>query len=365
MRQGRDLTMKKCKTFSKLLRMIALVLALALVPVFALAEETDGEDNWVTFFLMCNEGMTNAGNNVGSTMMLVAMNPDTGKINLMMFTWDTFVKYEGYDLPQLISTPYRNNGPEGTMEVFNANFGFDIKNYISLNYLNLASLIDAYGGVTVDVSRAERNALNGMVSSKKWALEKMAGSGLLNQMTVELLASEYYLENYGPETHLNGLQAVGYGWLQYDSVYNCCLRELAINADLFNSVASSIADKVQFYTDDAEAPEASGNRRMIDLDQMTDDDIAFLRELVDPIFQMSYNDLSEEDIIDITTTFARLGYQASRQGVNIFQSLDHRIFPLEAKNEYDIVGGTQGHLVDYEANSKAMKAFLYSNSHDD
>ena len=356
--------MRKCMSISKLLRLIALVLALALLPVFALAEDSTGDDGWVTFFLMCNEGMTNEGNNVGNTIMLVAMNPDMGKINLMMFTWDTFVQYEGYDLPQLISTPYRNNGPEGTMEVFNQNFDMDIKNYMSLNYLNLASLIDAFGGVTVDISRAERNALNGMVASKKWALEQMAGSGLLNQLAIELLASEYYLEDYGPETHLNGLQAVGFGWLQYDSVYNCCLREIAINSHLFNSIATSISDKVVFYTDEAEVPEVTDNRRIIDLDEMTDDDVAYLRELVDPIFQMSYNNLSEEDIIGISTTLARVGYQASRQGVNIFESLDCSVFPLEAKNEYDIVGGTEGHLVDYAANAAEMKAFLYSDSND-
>ena len=356
--------MKRHMTISKLFKLVAMVLALALMPTFAMAEEPADEDNWVSFFLMCNEGMTNEGNNVGNTMMLVAMNPDSGKINLMMFTWDTFVQYEGYDLPQLISTPYRNNGPEGTMEVFNANFGMDVHNFISLNYMNLANLIDAFGGVTVDISRAERNALNGMVSSKKWALEQMAGSGLLDQLTIELLASEYYLEDYGPETHLNGLQAVGFGWLQYDSVYNCCEREVEVNADLFNSVATSISDKVLFYTNETEASEVTGNRRVINLDEMSEDDVAFLRELVDPIFQMSYNNLSEEDIIGITTAFARIGYMASRQGVNIFESLDHRIFPLEAKNEYDVVGGTKGHLVDYEANAAEMKAFLYSDSHD-
>ncbi|MDO5311478.1 MAG: hypothetical protein Q4E94_06185, partial [Clostridia bacterium] len=70
------------------------------------------------------------------------------------------------------------------------------------------------------------------------------------------------------------------------------------------------------------------------------------------------------DIIGISTTLARVAYQASRQGVNIFEHLDYRIFPLEAKNEYDTIGGTKGHLVDYEENGKQMKAFLYAESHD-
>lgn len=344
---------------SKLLRLIAVVLALVLMPVFASAEEASADEDWVTFFLLCNEGMTNEGGNVGNTMMIVSMNPDVGKINLMMFTWDTFVQYEGYDLPQLISTPYRNNGPEGTMEVFDYNFGMNIEKYISLNYLNLANLIDAFGGVTVDITRAERNALNGMVQAKQSNLKGLAES-VLSQFAIEKLTEDYYLEDYGPETHLNGLQAVGFGWLQYDSVYNCCEREIKVNSNLFNSVANKVSEEVAFYTDDTDMPEEVGNRRLINLDQMTDEDIEFLHDLVNPIFQMTANNLTDDEIMGITLTFARLGYMGSRQGVNIFHSLNQAIFPLEAKQEYDIVAGTEGHLIDYEKNAKAMKEFLYS-----
>ena len=149
-----------------------MLLVVCLLPVFAVAEETPGDGEWVNFLLVCNEGMNNAGGNAGNTLMVVAMNPDTGDIRLMMFTWDTFVDYEGYDLPQKIDMPYRNNGPEETMKVFNDNFGLDITRFLSLNYLNLASLIDTYGGVEVDISRAERNALNGMVYSKKENIDR-------------------------------------------------------------------------------------------------------------------------------------------------------------------------------------------------
>ena len=346
---------------TKLLRLVALALVLFLLPVFALAEDaTDKSDDWVTFFLLCNEGMTNEGGNVGNTMMIVGMNPATGKIRLMMFTWDTFVQYQGYDIPQLIGMPYRNNGPEGTMEVFNQNFDMNIERFMSLNYLNLASLIDDYGGVNVDISRAERNALNGMVSSKKWSIQKQADSGLLTQALVELLAQEYYLEDFGPDTHLNGLQAVGFGWLQYDSVYNCCLRDAKVNSNLFSSIANTISDHVVFYENDADYPEGINGRRVVNLDDITDEDVDFLMELVAPIFEKSYNNLTREDIIGISTTLARVAYEASRQGVNIFDSVETAIFPLEATKPYDIVAGTQGHLVDYVANSEAMKAFLFA-----
>ena len=346
---------------SLILGWAVLMLASTLMPAFALAEEAQEQnDGWVNFFLICNEGMVNGGGNSGNTMMVVAMHPESGKIRLMMFTWDTFVHYEGYDLPQKIDMPYRNEGPEGTLKVFDENFGLDIHVFMSLNFLNLASLIDTYGGVDVDITRAERNALNGMVASKHEALQAQADTGLLSQAVVEMLAKEDYLNDYGPDTHLNGLQAVGFGWLQYDSVYNCCERDVEVIANLFESVAKTINSKVVFYTDDADEPEEIEGRRAVNLDALTDDDFDFLRELVDPIFQKSEHNLTEEEIHDISLALAHTAYTASRQGLDIFDSLDCAILPLEATDEYDVVGGVKGHLVDVEANTAAMRAFLYA-----
>ena len=341
-------------------KLVALVLIACLLPVCALAEEADTNGDWVNFLLICNEGMNNDKGNAGNTLMVVAMNPAIGKIRLLMFTWDTFIDYEGYDVPQKLDMPYRNNGPEEAIKVFNANFGTDIKYYMSLNYLNLASLIDDYNGVNVDISRAERNALNGMVASKKIRLQEQVGTGLLTQAIVDMLAQEYYLNDFGPATHLNGLQAVGFGWLQYDSVYNCCEREVNVIASLFKSVGEVIAQKVAFYNSETGAPEDLRGRRPINLDEMTEEDHEFLRLQMDPIFQMSYHNLTEEEIRDISMSLARIAYKASRQGVNIFNSLYYTVLPLEATQPYDIVAGTKGHLIDKDANIAHIREFLFS-----
>jgi hypothetical protein len=271
------------------------------------------------------------------------------------------VAYAGYDVLQKLDMPYRNNGPEEAMKVFNANFGMEIDHYMSLNYLNLASLIDEYGGVNVDITRAERNALNGMVASKKIRLQDEVAKGTLSQNVVDMLAQEYYLNDFGPDTHLNGLQAVGFGWLQYDSVYNCCEREVEVIAGLFYSVGEYITDKVVFYTDDQPAPTDLEGRRAINLDAITDEDYDFIHELIAPIFQMSFNNLQEEEIKTISLTLARIAVQAARQGVNIFEALDKTVLPLEATQPYDTIAGAQGHIIDKEANIAAIRDFLFSN----
>ena len=344
------------------LRIAAVLLSLCLlaVPVAAEEESVTDDNGWVSFFLMCNEGMNNRGGNAGNTMMVVSMNELTGKIRLMMFTWDTFVEYEGYDMPQKIDMAYRNNGPEEAVKVFNANFGTDIEMYLSLNYLNLATLIDDYGGVNVDVSRAERNALNGMVDSKKEYLKQMQDANLLDQLFVELLAKEYYLEDFGPDTHLNGLQAVAFGWLQYDSVYNCCQRDVEVIASLFNSVGEVLGEEVVFYENGAEKPDVDDSHRVINLDDVSEEELQFMREAISPIFETSYNNLPEEDIESITMALARVSYEASRQGVNILDQMETAIFPLEATQPYEIVAGAEGHVIDYEKNAEKMKEYLYA-----
>ena len=340
-------------------RLTALVLALSLCLLSAAFAEGAETNDRVCFLLMCNEGMSNDGDNVQNTMMVVSFDPQTGKIRLLMLTWDTFINLEGYDIPQLLDQPYRVNGPEGTLKAVNDNFNQNIERFLSINYLNLANLIDTYGGVEVDITRAERNALNGMVSSKKNSIQRMAEMGIIEQILVEALVREYYLDNWGAETHLNGLQAVGFGWLQYDSVYNCCMREVAVISDLFDSVGGTINNQIVFYTSDTTKPESMDGRRLINLDDPTDEDKEFLYTMVSPIFDKSYNNLDEEEIIQISLTLSRAAYLASRQGINIFENVEVCVLPLEVNDPYDKIAGTEGHIVDYEANAAAMRDFLY------
>ncbi len=343
-----------------LLRLAALMLVFCLLPVCTSSEVLTEQDNWATFLLICNEGMNNEKGNAGNTLMVAAMNPVLGRIRLMMFTWDTFIDYPGYDVPQKLDMPYRNNGPEEAIQVFNDNFGLNITHYLSLNYLNLASLIDEYGGVVVDISRAERNALNGMVGSKKIRLQEEAASGLLGQVVIDMLAKEYQLNDFGPDTRLNGLQAVGFGWLQYDSVYNCCERDAEIVEGLFHSASIYMSQHVAFYNNETGFPEDTAGRRPVNLDDITEEDYEFIHQLIEPIFRMSANNMGEDEIRSITLSLAHVAFQANREGVDILDYLRTTIFPLEATQPYDTVAGTQGHLVDKEANKAAIQEFIYS-----
>ena len=158
------------------------------------------------------------------------------------------------------------------------------------------------------------------------------------------------------------MQAVGFGWLQYDSVYNCCMRESAVIGCLFNSVATSLDQKVVFYTDEYERPEEVRGKRIINLDGVSEDDMAFLRRALAPIFDKAYHNLSGENIDSIILTLARTAYLAKRQGVNLFERVEVLVLPIEAQEgkKYDIIAGAKGYIIDKEANTAAINEFLYA-----
>ena len=222
------------------------------------------------------------------------------------------------------------------------------------------TLVDDYGGINVDITRAERNALNGMVASKKRDLQSKAGENMVSQHVLDMMEEEYHLNEFGPETKLNGLQAVGFGWLQYDSVYNCCERDIDVVAALFKKISEDIKEEAVFYTDQTGVPDLKDSRRAINLDHVSEEDKVFLMEFLSPIMTTSYNNLTKEEFMDMALAFASSAYVASREGVDIFDNIEHSIFPLEAKQPYDIVAGTEGHLIDFQKNSTEIKNFLYA-----
>ena len=130
-------------------------------------------------------------------------------------------------------------------------------------------------------------------------------------------------------------------------------------ASLFKSVGEVISEKIAFYTNETGVPEDLRGRHAINLDDMTEDDHVFLRQQLDPIFRMSYNNLTEENIEAISTALARIAFEAARDGVNIFDALQFMVLPLEAKDEYDIIAGAKGHIVDKEKNMAAIQEFLF------
>ena len=102
----------------------------------------------------------------------------------------------GYDK---LNHAYAYGGPQGAIRTINQSYDLNIKNYVSVNLSGMAEIIDAFGGVEVEVTAEEIEQINNNI-------------GGLHYENPELFDDfEYYFDGEPGIVHLNGIQAVAYG----------------------------------------------------------------------------------------------------------------------------------------------------------
>lgn len=92
------------------------------------------------------------------TIMIASVNLDTGDIKLVSVYRDTFLN-NGSDYTKC-NAAYAKGGAEQAIKMLNMNLDMDIKNSVTVSYWALVGVIDALGGVYVDVDAAELKHLN-------------------------------------------------------------------------------------------------------------------------------------------------------------------------------------------------------------
>ena len=94
--------------------------------------------------------------NKGRSDAILVLTADTvhNKIKVTSFARDSYVSVEGYGKTKLTHA-YIYGGPQLAVKTLNQNFGLNIKDFASVNFSQLASIIDFLGGVRINVSEAE------------------------------------------------------------------------------------------------------------------------------------------------------------------------------------------------------------------
>ncbi|MBO5872688.1 MAG: LCP family protein, partial [Clostridia bacterium] len=165
------------------------------------------DDDEINSIVPINEGIINIAlfgidsRKVGSfkglsdSIMILSLNTDTGKINIISVMRDSLVEIPGKKVNK-INSAYNAGGPALAIKTLNQNFGLDIKEYATVNFFGMADIIDAVGGIEVDVQKNEIHAVGG------------ANQCILEQ-AYHLGVEPDYIEKEGLQT-LNGMQAVGW-----------------------------------------------------------------------------------------------------------------------------------------------------------
>ncbi|WP_316814791.1 LCP family protein [Pedobacter nyackensis] len=92
-------------------------------------------------------------------IMIVSIDQQTGKVKLSSIMRDTYVKIDGHGMDK-INAAYALGGPQLAIKTINQNFGMDIKDYINVDFYTAAKIVDALGGVEVNVKEPEISFLN-------------------------------------------------------------------------------------------------------------------------------------------------------------------------------------------------------------
>lgn len=170
-------------------------------------------------------------------IMILSVDNRHGKIKMTSILRDSelLIEGEGYNgylsYVDKITHAYYYGGPELAIRTLNQNFGLDIRDYVTINFANMAAIVDAFGGVDITMTAEEVSALN----DNLWALQQEVEeqkeldqqNGTYDEQsysdigyedfipsldgTVQLVYGEYQDGTY----HLNGNQAVAYGRIRY------------------------------------------------------------------------------------------------------------------------------------------------------
>ena len=95
-------------------------------------------------------------------IIILSINPSTQKIKMSSILRDTYVDIEGIGMDK-INAAYAQGGPLLAIKTINQNFALDIKDYIHVDFLSAAAIVDALGGVSIDLKAQELTYLNNYV----------------------------------------------------------------------------------------------------------------------------------------------------------------------------------------------------------
>ncbi|MBO4515698.1 MAG: LCP family protein [Lachnospiraceae bacterium] len=179
------------------------------------------------------------------TMMIASINLDSGDIKLVSVYRDTFLNTG--DTYSKCNAAYSKGGAEQAVKMLNTNLDMNIENFVTVSYWALVGVIDALGGVDIDVDSKELVHLNNY--------------GICIGQTMNVDYKKVASPGY---QHLNGMQAAAYCRIRYvgnDFARTARQREVikaietvAKQADLntlldaFNAVQSDIYTSL--HTDD-------------------------------------------------------------------------------------------------------------------
>ena len=221
------------RRFAALLLTVALMMAALACPAGAVSQDewdaavandeqsaADASDEWWNILLLGCDSYTKNSYQRTDSMIIVSINLARGEVKLTSLMRDTWITVPGTNKHRKLTELCAVGGPELTIRAINENFGMDISDYALISMQGIAEIIDLIGGLDLDITEAERKALN---------------KGLFD---LSSLSGMEQLQESGEGVHLNGNQATAYARIRkIDSDY--------VRTERQRTVLIAMADKIK------------------------------------------------------------------------------------------------------------------------
>lgn len=142
--------------------------------------------------LICGEEAINDNRGRTDSIMIATINQKDNKLCLTSIMRDTYVKIPGFS-DNKINAAYHNGGMKTLVQTIKENFGISVDGYVLVNFDSFQQVIDAIGGIDIELSEEEVRYLNST---------NYISNTAYHNLTVGV-------------NHMNGNQALGYARVRY------------------------------------------------------------------------------------------------------------------------------------------------------
>lgn len=98
-------------------------------------------------------------NTRSDSIMVASIHKKTHEVKLLSVYRDTYVKIEDHGCTK-INHAYAYGGPDLAVNTLNTNFDLNIRDFVTVNFSALSNVIDALGGITLDIRKEELKWVN-------------------------------------------------------------------------------------------------------------------------------------------------------------------------------------------------------------
>lgn len=176
-------------------------------------EKADDKDGITNILLAGVDGNNLDKGNRSDSMMVLTIDEKNNDIRITSLARDTYVQIPGYGEEKLTHA-YAYGGPALLLQTIDKNFGLKIDKYAVVSFSSFEKIIDALGGVEIDVLPKEVSYIPGVNSAGKQTL--------------------------------NGAEALAYSRIRYaDDAYQRDNRQRTVMQAAYNKISSSPGDLME------------------------------------------------------------------------------------------------------------------------